>query len=155
MVNMPPFARSMILAASICGIIASLAMFLAWPFAHMSANSAATEIASNHVAVAAVLVLLVSGMGLYRAMAAGPALPENPASRLSRYAIASVVLGFPPFGFVTWGLLSVAGMICGGVALKAISTSDEIRGRWLATTGICLSFSTLPLLAVLLLFLGP
>lgn len=145
----------MVLTASICGIIASLAMFLAWPLAHMSATAALTESAANYVAAAAVLILLVSAAGVYTAMAAGPAPRENPESRLSPYAIASLVLGFPPFGFVTWGLLSLAGVVCGAVALKSISESDELRGRWLAMMGICLSFSTLPLLAVMFLFLGP
>lgn len=152
---MTPFKNSMMLTTSICGIIASLAMFLAWPFAHMLATSVLAENASNYVAVAAIPLLLVSVAGLFIRLAAGPAPRARPDARLGPHAIASAVLGFPLLGFMTWGLASLGGIVLGILALRRICASDEIRGRRLAIGGICLSFSTLPLLVVMLLFLGP
>ena len=143
------------LTASICGIITSLAMFLAWPFAHMSYTSALARSASNYVASAVILLLLVSGVGVFMTLAAGGVQQKRPGVRLSSHAIASVVLGFPLLGFMTWGLASLGGMVSGVMGLKRICSSDEIRGRRLAISGICLSFSTFPLLVIMLLFLGP
>lgn len=152
---MTSFKNSLMLTASICGIIATLVMFLAWPFAHLSYTSAITTSTSNYVAAASVLLLLISGVALYKASTAEPAPREHPDARLSPHAIASVVLGFPLFGLMTWGLASLGGVVSGVIALKRICASDEIRGRRLAIGGICLSFSTIPLLIVMLLFLGP
>lgn len=153
--KMTSFKNSMMLTASICGIITSLPMFLASSFAHLSATSAFARSASNYVSSAAVLLLLVSVAGVFMTRAAGPVLQERPGARVSSYAIASVVLGFPLFGLMTWGLTSLGGMVSGVVALKRICSSDEIRGRELAISGICLSFSTFPLVVIMLLFLGP
>jgi len=82
-----------------------------------------------------------------------PRRPNLRAQRLSRLAVASVVLSVLfPFGasvvaananatwvgvmFLIWGAMPVAGLICGIVALVKIHHSDgALHGRGLATAG--------------------
>lgn len=152
---MTELRKSIVLTISICGCMASIAMFLSVPFAHMSHTADMARTASLYVAGFGLPVIVISLVGIFTTIRSGMDFSVTRGARTSRYAIASMVLGFPMFGLMTWGLSSLAGITAGFIALRRIYNSNELNGKRLAILGICFSFSVLPFIVISTLFLGP
>lgn len=152
---MTEFKKSILLTISICGCITATAMFLSVPFAHMSLTAEQARTASFYVAGFGLPVIVISLVGIFTTIRTGMDYPVTRGARTSRYAIASIILGFPMFGLMTWGLSSLAGITTGFIALRRIYNSNELNGKRLAILGICFSFCVLPFIVILTLFLGP
>ena len=144
------------MTASICGLIASPFMLLSHPISHLSATSDLARNASFPYAVCGLIILLISCLSIFfLRRPKKPVIFKNQNRKMSRYAIASIILGIPFLGLLTWGTISLAGIIFGILALHQISNSEKLKGKRVAMIGICLSFTIFPLLITMLLFLGP
>ena len=152
---MTEFKKSIVLTISICGCIASIAMFLSVPFAHMSFTADQARTASLYVAGFGLPVIVISLVGIFTTIRSGMDFSATRGAGTSRYAIASIILGFPMFGLMTWGLSSLAGITTGFIALRRIYNSNELNGKRLAILGICFSFCVWPFIVILTFFLGP
>ena len=152
---MTEFKKSVLLVATICGCMASATMLLALPFSHMSYTSELSKAASVYFAGAGLLFMVVSIVGLIFALRSGIDFTEVSDAKTTHYSTVSIFLGFPLFGFMTWGISSLAGMVSGIVALRKVCTDKAASGKRRAIIGICLSFSSFPLIITMVLFLGP
>ena len=152
---MNEFRKSLLLTASICGYIASPPMLLSIVWAHLSVTSEAARIGSLFVSGAGVLLIVFSTLGMKKVFRAGKSTTVAPTAKTSGQAIASIIVGFPLFGLMTWGIASLIGIALGLKALHRACTDNNVAGKPLAIAGVCISFSTIPLLITMLLFLGP
>jgi len=152
---MTEFKKSALLVAAICGCMASATMLLAHPFSHLSYTPKLSNAASVYFAGAGLPLLVFSAAGLLIALRSGIDFSEAPGAKTTHYSTASVVLGFPLFGLMTWGISSLAGMVSGIIALRRVCTDEATGGKRRAIAGICLSFSSIPVIITMVLFLGP
>ena len=154
-IDMTELGKSLVLTISICGCIAASTMLLAVPLAHMSFTSESARTYSLYVAGAALPLIVLSGFGLLTSFRSGIDFAVIHNGKTTHYAIVSFILGFPILGVMTLGVSSVAGIICGLIALRQVCNERHLNGKGLAIGGICLSFSTFPLIVVMAFFLGP
>jgi len=153
--DMREFGKSALLVVTICGCIASATMLLAHPFSHLLYTSQLSKAASVYFAGAGLLLLVVSVAGLFIALRSGIDFTEAPGARTTHYSTASIILGFPLVGLMTWGVSSLAGIVSGIIALRRVCTDEATSGKQRAIAGICLSFSSTALIITMVLFLGP
>lgn len=152
---MTEFKKSVVLVTTICGCMASATMLFALPFSHMSYTSELSKAGSVYFAGAGLLFMVVSILGIFFAFRSDIDFKKEPDAKTTHYSTLSIILGFPLFGLMTWGISSLAGIVSGVIALRRVCTDKAIRGKRRAIIGICLSFSSFPLIITMLLFLGP
>ena len=153
---MTAFRKSLLVAASSCGCVTAVEMIPACLFAHMSVTSKWAQAASVYcsiIGLALFVLFTVATLVLLRFPTSD--VRSGAPNKTCPYATASVVLGFPLFGMMTWGISSLGGIACGVVALHRICRVQDSVGRDLAITGICMSYGVLPLIPIMLLFVGP
>lgn len=75
--------------------------------------------------------------------------------KTNRKSIICIVLSFPLFCFMSYGISSLASIIAGQKALKEIHIINNTKGRYLAIIGTTLSVISAALLLVVILFIGP
>ena len=76
-------------------------------------------------------------------------------NKTNRKSLICIILSFPLFCFMSYGISSIASIIVGHKALNEIHKDNNAKGRYLAIIGTTLSFTSAALLLVVLLFVGP
>jgi hypothetical protein len=153
---MTEFKKSLLLTVSICGCIAAPFMVLSFPFSHLSATSKFAREFSIYYASAGILIFILSIYSLITLSRSGElSIRRKRNAKICRYAIASIILGIPIFGAMTWGFTSLCGIFCGFIALRSISKNQNLKGNSIAIAGIGVSFAIFPILITMLFFLGP
>jgi len=152
---MNDFKRSLLFAGSICACIASPFLLLAYPLAHLSHTGNQAREASYHSLGVGIVFLCFGIWGVLNETRSGARQDVNHGNNPNRCATISMVLGFPLFGMMTWGITSIAGIVFGIIGLRKACGAEGTGGRRKAIAGICISFAVFPLILVMLLFLGP
>ena len=151
---MNDFKRSLLFCGAICACITAPLLMLAFPFAHQSCISDWSRDMSKYSLLVGIVLLFAGIFGLQRSPSRLQRSVKEDYSP-NRYATASIVLCFPVFGMMTWGIASLAGIVFGILGLRKACLNDGVGGRERAIAGICISFAIFPLMILLVLFLGP
>ena len=149
---MDTFWKSLQLSVSIGGCLFAPLMALSVVFAHLSFSSAFAKSVSLYALVLALPVLVVSIFGIVSSLRSRPFFGVLPGAKTNPLAIASVLLSIS--GLCTLGVGSVAGIVTGIFALRAICLKREQHGQKLAVVVISLSLAVICFLCAILL-LGP
>jgi len=76
-------------------------------------------------------------------------------NKTNRKSLICIILSFPFFCFVSYGIFSIVSIIVGHKALNEIHKDNNTKDRYLAIIGETLSFTSAAFLLVVLLFIGP
>jgi hypothetical protein len=151
---MTPYIKAVSISICKAGFIVFPIISLGFLTSRMSATPDFAKELSVYFSVISLFLLAISFI-VYLSLKKTFVMAEVKANaKLSKMARGSLILSFPLFGLMSWGVASIFSIFMAIFALKNIYML-RLKGEKEANYAIIISASTIAILLVIVLFLGP